>query len=369
MTRREFLGATASAASLALLHVGRAAETPAAARTARIPPALPRRRGFNLTDLTAGKRRQRVAERDFAAIAEWGFDFVRLPCNYWAWASPKDWLEIDEAGLKPIDEAIGLARQYQLHLCLSLYRLPGYGLSDQKLEPRQLFGGPTDELPLSLGAAAYHWRFLAHRYRQIPPDQLSFDLISQPPAQVDRTRYIEVIRALADSIRTETRDRLVLVGGADAGQTPLPELIDDGVAQSTRGFLPNSVTRVGAPGVEPGSFESSAAPAWPLTDRNGGHWDRERLRERLIAPWQPIVAKGVPVQVGEFGCFNRTPHPVALAWMTDALSLWKEADWGWALASLKGPFGVLDSGRADVAYDTYHGRKLDRRMLELLQTA
>jgi hypothetical protein len=37
------------------------------------------------------------------------------------------------------------------------------------------------------------------------------------------------------------------------------------------------------------------------------------------------------------------------------LSLWKEAGWGWSMWNLRGPFGVLDSGRADVAYEDFRG--------------
>jgi endoglucanase len=73
------------------------------------------------------------------------------------------------------------------------------------------------------------------------------------------------------------------------------------------------------------------------------------------------------VHVGEWGVFNSTPHPVALAWMRDVLDLWKEAGWGWALWNLRGGFGVLDSARSDVQYEDFRGHKLDRQMLKLLQ--
>ncbi|MCX6922168.1 MAG: glycoside hydrolase, partial [Verrucomicrobia bacterium] len=77
--------------------------------------------------------------------------------------------------------------------------------------------------------------------------------------------------------------------------------------------------------------------------------------------------KGVGVHVGASGAFNRTPHPVVLAWMRDCLALWKEAGWGWALWNLHGGFGVLDSQRQDVAYENFRGQKLDRRMLDVLR--
>jgi hypothetical protein len=49
----------------------------------------------------------------------------------------------------------------------------------------------------------------------------------------------------------------------------------------------------------------------------------------------------------------------------DLLRLWREAGWGWALWNLRGSFGVVDSGRRDVAYERLDGHELDAAMLEL----
>ena len=40
---------------------------------------------------------------------------------------------------------------------------------------------------------------------------------------------------------------------------------------------------------------------------------------------------------------------------------------GYALWELDGDFGVLNSGRPDVAYEDWHGHKLDRALLDALQ--
>ena len=55
--------------------------------------------------------------------------------------------------------------------------------------------------------------------------------------------------------------------------------------------------------------------------------------------------------------------------MRDCLAAWKAAGWGWALWNFRGGFGILDSDRADVTYEDWRGHKLDRAMLELLQSA
>ena len=52
--------------------------------------------------------------------------------------------------------------------------------------------------------------------------------------------------------------------------------------------------------------------------------------------------------------------------MSDLLALWKEAGCGWAMWNLRGEFGVIDSGRLDVAYENYQGHRLDNKILLLL---
>ncbi len=86
-----------------------------------------------------------------------------------------------------------------------------------------------------------------------------------------------------------------------------------------------------------------------------------------FGPFEELERGGVGIMVGEFGAHRFTPHPVVLAWMRDCLERWKRAGWGWALWNFRGDFGVLDSSRTDVRYESWEGHLLDREMLELLQ--
>ena len=95
--------------------------------------------------------------------------------------------------------------------------------------------------------------------------------------------------------------------------------------------------------------------------------DRNWLKETMIKPWQEAEKAGCGVMVGEFGAFNKTPHDVTLRWLEDSLANWNEAGWGFALWNFRGSFGILDSEREDVKYEDFHGHKLDRKMLALLQ--
>lgn len=95
--------------------------------------------------------------------------------------------------------------------------------------------------------------------------------------------------------------------------------------------------------------------------------DRAWLREKGYAPWSDAQAAGLGVMIGEMGAYQHTPHAVVLRWMEDVLAIAQENRWGWALWNLRGGFGVLDSKRSDITYETWEGHQLDRAMLELLQ--
>ena len=182
----------------------------------------------------------------------------------------------------------------------------------------------------------------------------------------EQSRYVEIARALIAAIREISPERLIFADGADIGQTPVLGLIDQGIVQSSRGYLPKMVSHYSAAWVPAAEFKSIAKPTWPMIDSHGIEWNSEKLGRELILKWQPLVKQGVPIHVGEWGCYNKTPHDACLSWMGDIISLWKEAGWGWSMWNLRGPFGILDSDRHDAPYERFRGHLLDRQMLELL---
>lgn len=86
-----------------------------------------------------------------------------------------------------------------------------------------------------------------------------------------------------------------------------------------------------------------------------------------FAPWKDYLAKGGQAMVGEMGVYKFTPHDVSLRYLEDQLMEIRSMGLGWALWNFTGSFGIIDSERSDVAYEDFRGRKLDRRMLELLK--
>ncbi len=351
--RRKFLKLAAIAGTASLLAPAVAAQ----ANSLFAYNKLPRWRGFNLLEKFNGADNQPYREDDFKMMADWGFDFARLPMSYHCWARPDNWLQMDEAVLKEIDRAIAYGDKYNIHVNLNLHRIPGYCVNPPA-EPLNLWKDDT-----ALAAAAYHWQQFAKRYKKISGKKLSFDLINEP-SNVDEADYIRVVNRLVEAIHAEDPKRLIIIDGLQWGSKPVFGAAKLGLGQSARGYAPMQVSHHKASWVK---LDWSTPPTWPLNPDSADRWDKARLKREIFDPWKKLSDQGVGVHVGEWGAFNHTPHDVALAWMKDNLEIWKENGWGWSLWNLRGGFGVLDSDRDDVVYEDYKGHKLDRKMLDLLR--
>lgn len=359
ISRRDFIRVMGAAASAALLPevVAAAAKPsgPAAARGGRLW------KGFNLLNKFNPDFQTPFSESDFEIMAEWGFNFARIPLSYWCWSSEDDWYRVDEKCLREIDRVVELGRQYRIHVNLNFHRVPGYCINPPH--------GRADlfEDDGALDACAYHWRLFAERYKDCPSKWLSFNLLNEAPSVADE-KYDRVARRLIGEIRKVSPRRTIIVDGLDVGNRPLMSLAGvPRIVQSGRGYQPMLISHYAANwvyGDGPMYFPEEKL-GWPL-DENGRIYDKQWLRETLGRNWNPWIEAGGRVHIGEFGCHNRTPHDVALAWLKDQFDIFEENGWGWSLWNLTGSFGVMDSGRRDVKYENYKGHKLDRRMLELL---
>ena len=334
-------------------------------------PSIPRWRGFNLCemfvtaddprwpDMTVSPRGAFV-EDHFRWISDWGFNFVRLPLSYRWWSSPSSPNEIRDAALEPVDRAVEWAQRYGVHLSINLHHVPGFCITEGS-RPDFM---PPEPFNLWKDVAArqclgHHWKHLAQRYAGVKATDLSFDLINEA-GRCTRDEHEVVIRETVQEIRAVSPDRLIVIDGWNF--EPCPELADLNLIQSCRGYLPIELSHhqawwCGAP---------TSPPHWPQIAKDGECWDRARLN-KYYEGWRNLRNSGVAVHCGECGAWNRTPHPVFLAWMEDMLGVLQDFDCGWALWNFRGSFGLLDSGREDAAYEDWQGCRLDSRLLSLLQ--
>lgn len=381
VNRRDFIKTTGLLAAGAALSGNFAF---AAGNASAVKNSIPRWRGFNLLDYfgsypSRDKDASKTTKDDFKWMADWGFDFVRLPVAYPRYISfdqcknvtPDDVLNIDERAVDEIQALILAAQEAGLHVSLNLHRAPGYCVNAGFNEPYNLWKDQAAQ-----DAFCFHWEMWGKRFANVSSKKISFDLVNEPSWRDDMNDqfgerktvpgdvYRKVALAAATAIRKSNPNHLVIADGNDVGASVIPEITDLDIAQSCRGYYPHYISHYRAPWVYKNP-DDAPKPVWPgMID--GQNFSRKNL-EDLYQPWIELVKKGVGVHCGECGCWRETPHDVFLAWFDDVLDILTENGIGYALWNFRGDFGLLDSGRADIQYEDWHGHKLDRKMLELLQ--
>jgi endoglucanase len=345
--------------------------------------ALPRWRGFNLTDFNSpnpsrGQGRG-TTDDDLKWIVDWGFDFIRLPMAYPRYVTfdrsqritPEETYKINEEEVDRIEAFVRKAQRAGLHVSINLHRAPGYCINAGFYEPFDLWKNKEAQ-----EAFYFHWGMWGKRFKDVSSQKVSFDLLNEPALRSDMNDqhasssaipgelYRSVAKGALDAIRASNPKHLVIADGNRVGNVVTPELKEIGLAQSCRGYYPGAISHYKAPWANKDP-EKCPTPVWP-GKIGGEQWDKSRL-ESYYQPWLELANSGFGVHCGECGCWNKTPHEVFLAWLTDVLDILTANQIGYALWNFHGDFGILDSGRADVAYQDWHGRKLDAKLLDLLK--
>ncbi len=305
---------------------------------------------------------ERPDERALDFCAARGFNFVRIPTSYWFWTQNFDYDHPDENILAMFDDYLKAINQRGMHMSLNVHRAPGYCINGPELERDNLW---VDKI--AQDAFVSTWVRFAERYKGVPSDQLSFDLLNEPPNVGERgfTRDIHeaLMRRTVGAIRRVDPNRMIVLDGLGGGHLPMPELADLGVVHSGRGYQPMPVSHYEA-GWWSGS-KGLSAPVYPGTVWDGKVWNLDQLRE-FYEPWREVQRAGVRVHIGEFGCYNHTPNDVALRWFKDLFTVYREFGWGYALWNFEGAFGVVNHGRSGTVYENIDGYQVDRELLELL---
>lgn len=340
--------------------------------------SLPRWKGFNLQYIYRNRGIHAPQEDHFKWIADWGFNFVRIPLNYRAWLQYKpkkgdrplqeqDIYNIDESTLELIDKMVEYGVKRHVHVNLCFHHAPGYiiGIGDWTGEPFRLFRDKA-----ATDAFVFHWELFAKRYKGVAKDHISFNLFNEAPWPNDNFNgeiYKNGITAAVKAIRSISPDRIIIADGMGAGNLCVSELVPLNINQSVHCYIPGNISHYKVDWMQ--DRKDWPEPKWPGADGDDGFiWDRQKLEE-FYAPWGRLVKQGIGVHLGETGGSHRLPHAVYLAWLEDVLDVFKEMGIGYSIWDFIGAsnFGILDSQREDVNYEDWFGHKLDRKMLALLQ--
>jgi aryl-phospho-beta-D-glucosidase BglC (GH1 family) len=212
------------------------------------------------------------SEEEFMILQDLGFNFVRLPLDYRTYTQPGNWDIFLDDQIAEIDKAIEWGKKYGVHVCICLHRAPGYCVNQSALPANQDLDLWTNVKAQE--AFVNHWAFFATRYKDVPYNELSFNLLNEP-GDMNENTYVTVMQKAIDKIQSINPDRVIFVDGLNLGRKIMLSFKNaKDIIQAIHAYDPVTLTHYKAEWVQ--GSDNWPVPVWPMTD----------ISQYLYGPWK-----------------------------------------------------------------------------------
>jgi endoglucanase len=283
------------------------------------------RRGVSFGNALDGARaapaRLLLLERYFDAVSDAGFDLLRLPVRWSAWADESVPYSIAPDFGERVDRAVSSALDRDLTVVLDVHHYDELQRAPDEHEDRFVA----------------LWQQIANRYAG-HPTALWFELLNEPHDALTAQRWNRLLQRALDVVRRHDRDRTVIVGPARMNSVdalPALELPADSHLLATVHYY------------EPMTFTHQGASWTPGADRwRGTTWgsdaDHDAVRGDLARADAWARQNGVPLLIGEFGTYDRADLASRVAWTRCVRSQAERLGLSWCYWDFGTDFGVYE---------------------------
>ena len=243
-----------------------------------------------------------IREEDFAVIASWGLDHVRIPIDY-------NVLETEDGGYRPegfarLEKAIGWARANGLRVIIDLHKTAGFSFDEATSEKGFFESEALQERFMRL------WEELARHFGG-DPERVAFELLNEVTSEQVIGVWNRIIAACIARIRVIAPETLILVGSYHNNSAPaVPALdppYDDRVIYNFHCYEPLAFTHQGA------TWTAKIDPAKRVPFGEAGV--TEAYFEELFATAIAKAEKhGAELYCGEYGVIDKAEPEDALRW-------------------------------------------------------
>ncbi|MBT8227370.1 MAG: glycoside hydrolase family 5 protein [Dactylosporangium sp.] len=264
-----------------------------------------------------------LGERHLDVARDAGFDLIRLPVRWSAWADPSAPHLIEPGFFDRVDLVINGALDRELTVVVNVHHY----------DELQRVPDEHEDRFVAL------WRQISARYAGYPTT-LWFELLNEPRDAMTARRWNRLLSRTLAVVRERNRDRTVVIGPVQMnGFAALPDLelpADDHVAATVHYYEPMTFTHQGA--------------AWtPGADRwRGTTWgsdaDRDAVRSDLARAAAWAHQRGVELFVGEFGTYDQADLASRVAWTRYVRWQAEQLGLSWCYWDFGTDFGVYDPG-------------------------
>ncbi|QGZ95692.1 glycoside hydrolase family 5 protein [Terricaulis silvestris] len=294
-------------------------------------PPFPMRRGVNLGNAleapNEGEWGYRIEDAHLRAIADAGFDGVRLPVRWDA--RPGGGTLIQRDLINRVSEVAGKAASLGLFVQIDMHHYDAFNDAGPDSEFRQRF--------LDI------WRIIAESYRYAS-ERVFFEPLNEPngahwSAQALRELQAEVVGV----IRESNPERLIVLGpgnwqNIDALRDWRPPE-GENIAVSVHYYEPHAFTHQGA------EWLGDDAPTFDRAWGNGD--DLSQLRRHIGAAASWARQHGYAMQLGEFGVNRAVALGQRALWTRAVRDACEAEGMGWCVWDFAGAFPIWDRERGE----------------------
>ena len=284
-----------------------------------------------------------ITEEDFAQIARWGFDHVRLPVDYNILQTPAG--ELLEEGFARVDRAIRLAEENGLRLVLDLHKTQGFSFDAGEHEAGFFESPRYQELFYAI------WEAFAERLGD-RPETVAFELLNEVTEAAYLPAWKRISAECIRRIRRHAPKSLILLGSYhwNSART-VPELdapFDSRVLYNFHCYEPQSFTHQGAYWME------------ELKDKRGVSFaesgaDEAFFEELLSGAIEKARREGTELYCGEYGVIDVAAPEEALKWFETFHRVLERH----GIARAVWSYRQMDFGIADPRMDSVRERLLE----------
>ncbi len=191
---------------------------------------------------------QEFSKEDIENIAALGFNFIRVPIDTRLFYDMEDPSKIRLDRLLNLDSLISWCAEFGVHLCPDVHFSFGFTTDGNEYNDTIWVNEEEQELFVEF------WALLAERYKDVPTNLLSFNLMNEPVGDITEEQYVTLMRRAISVIREYTPDRLIFVDMFSCASEPVESLVKDEVAQSFHFYMPHLFTHSYLDGINAGSW-------------------------------------------------------------------------------------------------------------------
>ena len=248
------------------------------------------------------------------ALAEAGFNSVRLPICWSAHTAATAPHTIDPAFIRRVDEIIGWCFENGLAVIITIHHFNDFYDSPAAETYRQMFFSIWDQLTT--------------HYLETDGEKLIFELLNEPHSNMTADIWNALIPEILDAVRSIDTNRTLILDVPDwayhgsIGKLEIPEE-EQNVIVSVRYYLPYDFTHQGA-------HWSEGSEEWL-----GNTWTATRDEKNtvladmvMISTW--AEAHDRPITVGEYGAIIFAAHEDRLTWTQYVRSRFEANEFSWS---------------------------------------